>query len=32
MKAITLSGNGNGVKMIEVNKPSPGPEQLLVKV
>ena len=32
MKAITLSGSGSGVKLIEINKPSPGPEQLLVKV
>jgi NADPH:quinone reductase and related Zn-dependent oxidoreductases len=32
MRAITLSGKGNGVKIIEVNKPSPGPEQLLIKV
>ena len=32
MKAITLSGTGSGVKIIEINKPSPSSEQILVKV
>ena len=32
MKAVILSKSGNSVKISDVSKPSPGPQQILVKV
>ena len=32
MKAVILSKSGNGVEISDVSKPSPGPQQILVKV
>ena len=32
MKAVVLSKSGNGVEISDVSKPSPDPQQILVKV
>ena len=32
MKAVTLSKSGNGVEISDVQKPSPGSQQVMIKV
>jgi NADPH2:quinone reductase len=32
MKAVILSKSGNGVEVSDISKPSPGPQQILIKV